>query len=288
MLPVTHGDKFTRLHVLLYTVILFAVTLLPFATRMSGLIYLSRRARLGVVFLYYAVTRLRCLQRPARALDFPLLHPLSVAAVRCPADRPLLPSSSRLATQRRMRRVSTMLLAASDWRLHAAAATRPRLPRSRPPTSPAPTSGKASHSPTHRQAHARWRTSRARWSCSSSALPIARTSAQHPRGTRDSSGRRSGRTATGCRCCSLRSIPSATRRRCSKQYVPAFDPGFPRALRGRRRDRAHGQGIQGVLQEAAGASPDSLHAGSHRCGLRLRSRRAAAAFCELWAGRRSA
>ncbi len=55
MLPVTHGDKFTRLHVLFYTVILFAVTLLPFATRMSGLIYLVTAVVLGAVFLYYAV-----------------------------------------------------------------------------------------------------------------------------------------------------------------------------------------------------------------------------------------
>ncbi len=55
MLPVTHGDKFTRLHVLFYTVILVAVTLLPFATRMSGLIYLSAAVALGAVFLYYAV-----------------------------------------------------------------------------------------------------------------------------------------------------------------------------------------------------------------------------------------
>ena len=55
MLPVTHGDKFTRLHVLFYTIILFAVTLLPFATRMSGLIYLLAAVALGAVFLYYAV-----------------------------------------------------------------------------------------------------------------------------------------------------------------------------------------------------------------------------------------
>jgi len=55
MLPVTHGDKFTRLHVLLYTIILFAVTLLPFATRMSGLIYLFAAVALGAVFLHYAV-----------------------------------------------------------------------------------------------------------------------------------------------------------------------------------------------------------------------------------------
>ena len=55
MLPVTHGDKFTRLHVLLYTVILVAVSLLPYATRMSGLIYVCAAMVLGAVFLYYAI-----------------------------------------------------------------------------------------------------------------------------------------------------------------------------------------------------------------------------------------
>jgi len=55
MLPVTHGDKFTRLHVLLYTLILCAVTLMPYATKMSGLIYLVTAVILGAVFLYYAV-----------------------------------------------------------------------------------------------------------------------------------------------------------------------------------------------------------------------------------------
>jgi protoheme IX farnesyltransferase len=55
MLPVTHGDAFTRLHVLLYTVILVAVTLMPFATGMSGLIYLASAIALGAVFLRYAI-----------------------------------------------------------------------------------------------------------------------------------------------------------------------------------------------------------------------------------------
>jgi protoheme IX farnesyltransferase len=54
MLPVTHGDRFTRLHVLLYTLILFGVSLLPFSTRMSGLIYLASAVALGAVFLAYA------------------------------------------------------------------------------------------------------------------------------------------------------------------------------------------------------------------------------------------
>jgi protoheme IX farnesyltransferase len=55
MLPVTHGDKFTRLHVLLYTVILTAVTLMPFATRMSGAIYLASALVLDAIFLWHAV-----------------------------------------------------------------------------------------------------------------------------------------------------------------------------------------------------------------------------------------
>ena len=55
MLPVTHGDRFTRLHVLLYTLILIAVSLLPFATRMSGYVYLAAALVLDAVFLGYAV-----------------------------------------------------------------------------------------------------------------------------------------------------------------------------------------------------------------------------------------
>ena len=54
MLPVTHGDKFTRLHVLLYTIILCACSLLPFVIRMSGAIYLVAAIVLGGIFLSYA------------------------------------------------------------------------------------------------------------------------------------------------------------------------------------------------------------------------------------------
>ncbi len=54
MLPVTHGEKFTSLHVLLYTIILVAVTVMPFATRMCGYIYLASALALGGVFLHYA------------------------------------------------------------------------------------------------------------------------------------------------------------------------------------------------------------------------------------------
>jgi protoheme IX farnesyltransferase len=55
MLPVTHGQEFTRLQVLLYTLILIASTLMPFAYGMSGWIYLTTALLLDGLFLYYAV-----------------------------------------------------------------------------------------------------------------------------------------------------------------------------------------------------------------------------------------
>ena len=55
MLPVTHGVAHARLQVLLYTVLLVVVTLLPFLTRMSGLIYLAAALVLNAGFLYYAL-----------------------------------------------------------------------------------------------------------------------------------------------------------------------------------------------------------------------------------------
>ena len=55
MLPVTHGVAFTRLHILLYTILLFLVTLLPFLTGMSGWIYLVGAVVLGLRFMSYAV-----------------------------------------------------------------------------------------------------------------------------------------------------------------------------------------------------------------------------------------
>ena len=55
MLPVTHGIPFTRLQILLYTIILIVVTILPFVTGMSGVFYLGGALALGLGFLYYAV-----------------------------------------------------------------------------------------------------------------------------------------------------------------------------------------------------------------------------------------
>jgi protoheme IX farnesyltransferase len=55
MLPITHGLDFTRLQILLYTIILFIATMLPYLTYMSGLLYLVGAVPLGAGFLYYAI-----------------------------------------------------------------------------------------------------------------------------------------------------------------------------------------------------------------------------------------
>lgn len=59
MLPVTHGLHFTRLQILLYTILLVVVTIFPYLTKMSGLIYLSGAMVLGAGFLYYAIQLIR-------------------------------------------------------------------------------------------------------------------------------------------------------------------------------------------------------------------------------------
>ncbi|MEP0201116.1 MAG: heme o synthase [Halioglobus sp.] len=59
MLPVTHGVAFTKLHILLYTVLMFLITLLPYATRLSGPLYLLGAVVLGIGFLYWAIELLR-------------------------------------------------------------------------------------------------------------------------------------------------------------------------------------------------------------------------------------
>ena len=55
MLPVTHGEKFTLLHIMLYTIILVIVTMMPFSVGMTGLIYLFFATILNAIFLYYVV-----------------------------------------------------------------------------------------------------------------------------------------------------------------------------------------------------------------------------------------
>ena len=55
MLPVTHGRRYTQLMIVLYTIVLVGVTLLPYAIRMSGFVYLAAALGLGAWFLRYAV-----------------------------------------------------------------------------------------------------------------------------------------------------------------------------------------------------------------------------------------
>jgi heme o synthase len=59
MLPVTHGTAFTQLHLLLYTLLMVACTLLPVAIRMSGMIYLAAVLVLNAIFIYLAVKLFR-------------------------------------------------------------------------------------------------------------------------------------------------------------------------------------------------------------------------------------
>ena len=59
MLPVTHGEAYTRLNILLYSILLFFVTLMPYLIGMSGLIYLAAAVLLGGYFLYYAICMYR-------------------------------------------------------------------------------------------------------------------------------------------------------------------------------------------------------------------------------------
>jgi protoheme IX farnesyltransferase len=68
MLPVAYGIEFTRLHILLYTILLVIVTLLPYLTGMSGLIYLAAAVALGAVFVRHALA----LRRPDAPPQLPM------------------------------------------------------------------------------------------------------------------------------------------------------------------------------------------------------------------------
>jgi protoheme IX farnesyltransferase len=77
MLPVTHGEEYTRLHILLYTVLLVVITVIPYLTGMSGLIYLAAAIALGAIFLNYAVRMLRDkddVELPMRTFKFSITY----------------------------------------------------------------------------------------------------------------------------------------------------------------------------------------------------------------------
>lgn len=77
MLPVTHGEEYTRLHILLYTILLVVITIIPYLTGMSGLIYLAAAVALGALFLNYAVRMLRDrddVELPMRTFKFSITY----------------------------------------------------------------------------------------------------------------------------------------------------------------------------------------------------------------------
>jgi len=77
MLPVTHGEEYTRLSILLYTILLVVITLMPYLTGMSGLIYLTTALALGARFLSYAI-RMKIdagdVELPMRAFRFSISY----------------------------------------------------------------------------------------------------------------------------------------------------------------------------------------------------------------------
>jgi protoheme IX farnesyltransferase len=68
MLPVTHGIEFTKTNIIFYTILLLLATLLPFLTKMFGLIYLIGSTVLGIIFLIFAL-RLKFADRPGLAMQ---------------------------------------------------------------------------------------------------------------------------------------------------------------------------------------------------------------------------
>ncbi len=77
MLPVTHGDAYTRVNVLFYTILLAVITIIPYLTGMSGLIYLATAIVLDAIYLYYSVQMWRrpdILDLPLRSFKFSITY----------------------------------------------------------------------------------------------------------------------------------------------------------------------------------------------------------------------
>lgn len=81
MLPVTHGVEFTRLQVLLYTVLLLAVSVLPFATHMSGPVYLVGAVLLGLGFLRHAVRLMHHESAAMPAFGYSIVYLMGIFAL---------------------------------------------------------------------------------------------------------------------------------------------------------------------------------------------------------------
>jgi protoheme IX farnesyltransferase len=77
MLPVTHGEAYTRLNILLYTILLVLVTILPYLIGMSGVIYLATAIVLDAFFLYYAIQMYRVpddMELPMKTFKFSISY----------------------------------------------------------------------------------------------------------------------------------------------------------------------------------------------------------------------
>ena len=77
MLPVTHGEEYTRLNILLYTILLVLITIIPYLTGMSGLIYLATALILDAIFLYFAIQMRRDpddIELPMRMFKFSITY----------------------------------------------------------------------------------------------------------------------------------------------------------------------------------------------------------------------
>jgi len=81
MLPVTHGVPFTRLQVLLYTILLIVVSVLPFATHMSGPLYLVGALLLGAGFLVYALRLMRTSAVAMKTFGYSIIYLMALFAL---------------------------------------------------------------------------------------------------------------------------------------------------------------------------------------------------------------
>lgn len=95
MLPVTHGVEYTALQILFYTLILFAVSLMPFATGLSGSLYLLGALVLGLGFLYWAIVLMRGKNpdAPMETFKYSLVYLMGIFTIML-ADHYLLPAAT--------------------------------------------------------------------------------------------------------------------------------------------------------------------------------------------------
>jgi protoheme IX farnesyltransferase len=95
MLPVTHGVHYTAIQILLYTLILFAISLMPFATGLSGSLYLLGAVVLGLGFIYWAVVLLRGKNRkaPMQTFNYSLLYLMAIFIIML-VDHYMLPAAT--------------------------------------------------------------------------------------------------------------------------------------------------------------------------------------------------